>query len=136
VRGGVLLGAIPPAGERRDPGTARRRARQHSRRRRRDPGGRGAATGGAQEGADRRVARGAGGGPPAGAAHVGEHDVRHGGEQRRPDRDRKSTRLNSSHVKISYAVFCLKKKNIIQKVKNASDFYKSCKTNCIMLHLA
>src|SRR5690606_40942213 len=28
----------------------------------------------------------------------------------RPRRDRKSTRLNSSHVKISYAVFCLKKK--------------------------
>src|SRR5690606_41564224 len=27
------------------------------------------------------------------------------------DGDRKSTRLNSSHVKISYAVFCLKKKN-------------------------
>src|SRR5690606_41594121 len=26
-------------------------------------------------------------------------------------RDRKSTRLNSSHVKSSYAVFCLKKKN-------------------------
>src|SRR5690606_39359991 len=29
-----------------------------------------------------------------------------------PKVDRKSTRLNSSHVKISYAVFCLKKKNI------------------------
>src|SRR3989442_5554885 len=29
---------------------------------------------------------------------------------RRPRRDRKSTRLNSSHVRISYAVFCLKKK--------------------------
>src|SRR5690554_7775994 len=28
--------------------------------------------------------------------------------------DRKSTRLNSSHVRISYAVFCLKKKNKIQ----------------------
>src|SRR5690606_41664333 len=28
----------------------------------------------------------------------------------RVDLDRKSTRLNSSHVKISYAVFCLKKK--------------------------
>src|SRR5207249_8873337 len=28
----------------------------------------------------------------------------------RGDRDRKSTRLNSSHVSISYAVFCLKKK--------------------------
>src|SRR5207249_12001810 len=29
----------------------------------------------------------------------------------RPRQDRKSTRLNSSHVSISYAVFCLKKKN-------------------------
>src|SRR2546422_8477181 len=28
-----------------------------------------------------------------------------------PDTDRKSTRLNSSHGYISYAVFCLKKKN-------------------------
>src|SRR5947207_10909619 len=28
----------------------------------------------------------------------------------RPERDRKSTRLNSSHTVISYAVFCLKKK--------------------------
>src|SRR5690625_7254524 len=31
---------------------------------------------------------------------------------RRSSRDRKSTRLNSSHVAISYAVFCLKKKNL------------------------
>src|SRR5699024_11262026 len=29
--------------------------------------------------------------------------------------DRKSTRLNSSHVSISYAVFCLKKKNIVKQ---------------------
>src|SRR4051812_50008476 len=29
---------------------------------------------------------------------------------RRPSTDRKSTRLNSSHMSISYAVFCLKKK--------------------------
>src|SRR5690625_7408466 len=42
---------------------------------------------------------------------------REGAPARRPDRalqrsvDRKSTRLNSSHVAISYAVFCLKKKN-------------------------
>src|SRR5215813_9651438 len=28
-------------------------------------------------------------------------------------RDRKSTRLNSSHVRISYAVFCLKKKKVV-----------------------
>src|SRR3712207_7202065 len=31
--------------------------------------------------------------------------------------DRKSTRLNSSHANISYAVFCLKKKKIIQQTK-------------------
>src|SRR5690606_6778935 len=31
-------------------------------------------------------------------------------EELAPHQDRKSTRLNSSHVKISYAVFCLKKK--------------------------
>src|SRR3712207_8744488 len=31
------------------------------------------------------------------------------------ERDRKSTRLNSSHANISYAVFCLKKKNINAK---------------------
>src|SRR5437762_10615680 len=33
---------------------------------------------------------------------------------RRPGQDRKSTRLNSSHRCISYAVFCLKKKTILQ----------------------
>src|SRR5690606_40462650 len=43
------------------------------------------------------------------------HDHRDGSELGRvhlldAPRDRKSTRLNSSHVKISYAVFCLKKK--------------------------
>src|SRR5690554_7585212 len=32
-------------------------------------------------------------------------------------RDRKSTRLNSSHVRISYAVFCLKKKKKNQSIK-------------------
>src|SRR5437868_10263654 len=34
--------------------------------------------------------------------------------------DRKSTRLNSSHVSISYAVFCLKKKNL--------DAHEVCRT--------
>src|SRR3989337_3786446 len=33
-----------------------------------------------------------------------------------PERDRKSTRLNSSHGSISYAVFCLKKKTIVKAV--------------------
>src|SRR6267378_2428636 len=38
------------------------------------------------------------------------HRERAEGNPRRPPGDRKSTRLNSSHVEISYAVFCLKKK--------------------------
>src|SRR5436309_11290061 len=37
-------------------------------------------------------------------------------------RDRKSTRLNSSHVKISYAVFCLKKKKKKQTPQNHSTY--------------
>src|SRR5438445_6583383 len=32
--------------------------------------------------------------------------------------DRKSTRLNSSHANISYAVFCLKKKNISETINH------------------
>src|SRR5437867_9328034 len=49
-------------------------------------------------------------------AGTGRHDARHPGgkhgthRQLRPSGDRKSTRLNSSHRTISYAVFCLKKK--------------------------
>src|SRR3712207_8687278 len=39
-----------------------------------------------------------------------EPDPGGAGGARRPPRDRKSTRLNSSHANISYAVFCLKKK--------------------------
>src|SRR5256885_4000319 len=34
--------------------------------------------------------------------------------------DRKSTRLNSSHLVISYAVFCLKKKNRQKQIRNSS----------------
>src|SRR2546430_9103783 len=37
--------------------------------------------------------------------------------------DRKSTRLNSSHSQISYAVFCLKKKNNIKKLSTAPIDY-------------
>src|SRR5438309_7758985 len=37
------------------------------------------------------------------------------------DKDRKSTRLNSSHSSISYAVFCLKKKSINDLEFAASD---------------
>src|SRR5438876_6890924 len=41
------------------------------------------------------------------------------GEMRFGVPDRKSTRLNSSHPSISYAVFCLKKKKIIDVSANA-----------------
>src|SRR5207249_2725792 len=44
-------------------------------------------------------------------------------------RDRKSTRLNSSHVSISYAVFCLKKKKKIKKHIIAPNKQES--TSCI-----
>src|SRR6266498_1439291 len=48
---------------------------------------------------------------PRPARHARDRTIRRavpaGGSHRR---DRKSTRLNSSHVRISYAVFCLKKK--------------------------
>src|SRR5688572_32478802 len=37
------------------------------------------------------------------------------------DEDRKSTRLNSSHSQISYAVFCLKKK----KIHNTTNIYQT-----------
>src|SRR5438874_4530946 len=40
-------------------------------------------------------------------------------------RDRKSTRLNSSHVEISYAVFCLKKKKKTKKHKAEKLVYKN-----------
>src|SRR5690554_7164215 len=36
-------------------------------------------------------------------------------QRQKINKDRKSTRLNSSHVRISYAVFCLKKKKILKK---------------------
>src|SRR5699024_5554175 len=59
----------------------------------------------------------AGADAPPGPAGLGRGGGQSGGVQqavghrhRRPRHNRKSTRLNSSHVSISYAVFCLKKK--------------------------
>src|SRR5947207_3747673 len=52
--------------------------------------------------------------------HARAQGRRAGRERRvREGRDRKSTRLNSSHTVISYAVFCLKKKK-----KNIADYRK------------
>src|SRR5690606_41244333 len=64
-----------------------------------------------------------------GAEDVGERILGREGDRKAADaqtteetgdrvaQDRKSTRLNSSHVKISYAVFCLKKKKIQKNIK-------------------
>src|SRR6266581_5291542 len=53
---------------------------------------------------------------PHAFAKLGQAEPDHGLAQGDPlgERDRKSTRLNSSHPSISYAVFCLKKKNKTQ----------------------
>src|SRR5437773_5537358 len=66
---------------------------------------------------DRRDRRGVRG---RGARDAGEHHAR--------DEDRKSTRLNSSHITISYAVFCLKKKKITTKI------LQSIRKNLKLLH--
>src|SRR2546422_7927303 len=71
-----------------------------------------------------------------GALAVEEYHVQPGGmllvvrARERHPRDRKSTRLNSSHGYISYAVFCLKKKKI-RKCKNTITRYQS---SCIDVH--
>src|SRR5690625_5553762 len=57
--------------------------------------------------------RGSRGGRPVGfdmEAYRGRNVIERGYSDVKQWRDRKSTRLNSSHVAISYAVFCLKKK--------------------------
>src|SRR5438034_7335281 len=70
-------------------------------------------------GADPRVAARAGRGGAAGAGGGGT------GAATLASRDRKSTRLNSSHTVISYAVFCLKKKNGQKAASVGRDEYAS-----------
>src|SRR5258707_4299133 len=47
-------------------------------------------------------------------------------------RDRKSTRLNSSHANISYAVFCLKKKKKLHATKTLTLKRQHCQTTAAM----
>src|SRR2546430_8831412 len=55
-----------------------------------------------------------------------------GTQQPQPsDRDRKSTRLNSSHSQISYAVFCLKKKK--NKQQTETLYIDQTNPSCIQL---
>src|SRR3712207_8933510 len=73
-------------------------------------GGDGVPVGGVDEVEQRHLVLGVGAQPEQAA----------GGRRGEQQPDRKSTRLNSSHANISYAVFCLKK-------KNKKDFeYKQC----------
>src|SRR5690606_40807730 len=51
---------------------------------------------------------------PVAAAEAIQAQIR---EHFEKSKDRKSTRLNSSHVKISYAVFCLKQKTYMNEVR-------------------
>src|SRR5256885_7027606 len=54
-----------------------------------------------------------------------------------PFADRKSTRLNSSHLVISYAVFCLKKKNTIVEAThdhNSSSAHPRYSLNPTLIH--
>src|SRR3712207_7735698 len=57
------------------------------------------------------------------AADVRPLEVR--GELAVPRRDRKSTRLNSSHANISYAVFCLKKKKKHIRIFSHNTIYET-----------
>src|SRR3712207_7085606 len=79
-----------------------------------------------------------GGGPPVSPDTEGARDTREDRTRRQdvsrrhrpcaPGGDRKSTRLNSSHANISYAVFCLKK-------KNTKTHYSSLVSSCTLVSL-
>src|SRR5476649_3009157 len=61
---------------------------------------------------------------------VVERELPPGGRRLSPLRpDRKSTRLNSSHTVISYAVFCLKKKKTIKQADLLIDCMKDSTSN-------
>src|SRR5437763_9628018 len=68
------------------------------------------------------------GGQDEGAVFLADHVHLAVGDGGRGVQDRKSTRLNSSHRCISYAVFCLKKKKKKTESMYTIDTYNSCKS--------
>src|SRR2546427_8219415 len=64
-------------------------------------------------------------GDPADRALLGGRRVQGGGARARRAPDRKSTRLNSSHSQISYAVFCLKKKTRYELLSVCTKFVEA-----------
>src|SRR5258708_11326833 len=61
----------------------------------------------------------------AGAAQDTHAEALADARARQAEADRKSTRLNSSHQIISYAVFCLKKKKNKKRLHRLNDFHRS-----------
>src|SRR2546426_6280260 len=80
---------------------------------------------GLQDDRQRRVRRTA----RAGVLH-GRHERGSAGESQKNLIDRKSTRLNSSHLVISYAVFCLKKK----KISSETSIFICSRLNTVSPH--
>src|SRR3712207_7326315 len=66
----------------------------------------------------RRVTQGRARGRASSRSHRSTEESSHRPALLRRPRDRKSTRLNSSHANISYAVFCLKKKKTTRKSRS------------------
>src|SRR5207249_9653835 len=66
-----------------------------------------------------------------GLTRVGANATLYGLRPPRPHSDRKSTRLNSSHVSISYAVFCLKKTNGLRPVAAAQGLGAAGEHSCV-----
>src|SRR3712207_7602166 len=61
----------------------------------------------------------------------GRRPVARGQELHRRPQDRKSTRLNSSHANISYAVFCLKKKKTTADIFLLYEFASPARSHCL-----
>src|SRR3712207_6977973 len=85
-----------------------------------------------------RSGRGTPRGPPRDRAVRAREGLRRAlREGSTPDRggsDRKSTRLNSSHANISYAVFCLKKKKTSDKCYTLTSSLQSHQLLYVILH--
>src|SRR5690348_17887823 len=79
--------------------------------------------GGPSRGRTGTVASTTGGKPPKFDEARLKQEVQQRIQETRGQRDRKSTRLNSSHPSISYAVFCLKKKKKYSTTKTVVEHF-------------
>src|SRR5256885_13254504 len=68
---------------------------------------------------------------PASRGDFKTHSLRYSSKTPASEGDRKSTRLNSSHLVISYAVFCLKKKNRTYHWMLVQNFFGFDDASCV-----